>query len=231
MKTAAIKTTNRRKAAGGAPDLLARSAYDALVDRLRRGKLGSGEFVTIPGLVELLGYPLAAVREAVKRADACGLLTVLPKRGALIMDAGPETTRACLSLRALFDTEGARRLIRDGGNIPVDRLRAAHRDMLERARREMSPDLPRQAITTDLSLHDALATGLGTKLETRLYAENRDRIAIIQNTRAFLPNRIASAMEEHLVIIDAFEARDTAAVADAIQAHLANTLRWWGVGD
>lgn len=213
------------------PALLTEGAYEALVDMLRDGALSSGSFVTIPHLVEMLDFPLAAVREAVKRADAYGFLNVIPKRGVMIMDSGPETTRACLSLRAMFDMEGARRLIKSGADIPLKALRAAHEDMLERAQREMTPDLPRQAIRTDLSLHDALSAGLDTRLEAGLYDENRHRIAIIQNTRAFVPNRIVSAMEEHLAIIGALEARDAAAAAEAIRLHLQNTLQWWGVPD
>ncbi|MDZ5697799.1 GntR family transcriptional regulator [Chelativorans sp. M5D2P16] len=213
------------------PDLLAQRAYQALLDRLRDGELSSGAFVTVPELVEMLGFPLAAVREAVKRAGACGLLTVIPKRGVTIMDAGPETTRACLTLRALFDVEGARRLIGSGADMPLAALRAAHEDMLEKAQRAMTPDLPRQAIRIDLSLHDALSAGLDTWLEKQLYEENRNRIAIIQNSRAFLPPRIVSAMEEHLAIIAALEARDPDAAAERIRLHLKNTLHWWGVSD
>ncbi|MCR4268085.1 GntR family transcriptional regulator [Nitratireductor sp. ZSWI3] len=219
-------TTEARKSS---PDLLAQGAYDALIDRLRDGTLSSGAFHTVPGLVDLLAFPLAAVRDAVKRAEACGLLSVIPKRGVVIMDAGPETTRACLNLRAMFDVDGARRLIASGAEMPLAALRAAHEEMLHDARREMTPDLPRQAIRTDLSLHDALSAGLDTWLEKRLYEENRNRIAIIQNTRAFLPNRIASAMEEHLAIIAALEARDADGARDAIRFHLKNTLQWWGV--
>ncbi|MCT7374088.1 GntR family transcriptional regulator [Chelativorans salis] len=222
-----LENTGKRKKAS--PDRLTQGAYNALVDRLRDGELSSGAFVTVPGLVEMLGFPLAAVREAVKRADAFGLLTVIPKRGVIVMDAGPETTRACLSLRALFDVEGARRLIKKGADLPLKALRADHEEMLERAQREMTPELPRQAIQTDLSLHDALSVGLDTWLEARLYDENRNRIAIIQNTRAFVPNRIVSAMEEHLAIIAALEARDGEAVAEAIRFHLQSTLQWWGV--
>ena len=83
---------------------------------------------------------------------------------------------------------------------------------------------------TDLSLHDAMATGLGSGLAASLYAQNRNRVAIIQNTRPFLADRIVSAMEEHLAIIDAIAAGDAGAAATAIRAHLEATLRWWGVG-
>ena len=48
---------------------------------------------------------------------------------------------------------------------------------------------------------------------------NRDRIAVIQNTRAFLPDRIVPAMREHLAIIEALERRDAEAAVAAIALH------------
>ena len=183
----------------------------------------------MPVLVEQLGLPIAAVRDAVKRAEAGGLLSVLPKRGIMIMDAGPETTRDCLELRAMFDCEGARLLIERGGEIPLAALRQEHERLRDEAQAKLTADLPRRAIRTDLSLHDALATGLGSPLARRLYAENRDRIAVIQNTRPFVADRIVPAMNEHLAIITAIEARDTDRAFAEIRDHLRNTLRWWGV--
>ncbi|TCD12292.1 GntR family transcriptional regulator [Oricola cellulosilytica] len=213
----------------GTSDLLTERAYDALVARLRDGSLQSSAFMSMPMLVEQLDLPLAAVREAVKRAESGGLVTVLPKRGVMIMDAGPETTRECLDLRAIFDCEGARRLIEKGIDIPLGRLRDAHEKLREAATANLTPELPRRAMETDLSLHDALSRGLGTRLAARLYAENRNRIAIIQNTRPFLSDRIVSAMDEHLEIIAALEARDADRAAVAIRDHFHHTLRWWGV--
>ena len=106
--------------------LLADQAYDRLIAVLRDGTLASGQFVSMPGLVELLELPLAATREAVKRADVNGLVRVLPKRGVLVMDASAKVTRDCMDLRALLDAEGARRLIATRTALPLDALRASH---------------------------------------------------------------------------------------------------------
>jgi DNA-binding GntR family transcriptional regulator len=213
----------------GRSDLQAEHAHQVLLGQLRDGGLKSGTFLSMPMLVERFGLPIAAVRDAVKRAEASGLVVVLPKRGVVVMDAGDEATRECLELRAIFDCEGARRLIVNGGDIPLASLREKHERLREDALAKMNPDLPGRAIETDLSLHDALSAGLGSRLARRLYSENRDRIAIIQNTRPFLADRIVSAMEEHLAIIAAMEANDVDATLAAIRDHLHNTLRWWGV--
>ncbi|GAW33137.1 FCD domain protein [Roseovarius sp. A-2] len=204
-------------------------AHQALLDRLRDGRLPGGSFLSMPMLVRQLGLPMAATREAVKRAEASGLLRILPKRGITVMDVGPETTRECLELRAMFDCEGARRIIETGAPFPLAALRTAHERLRDTAGAAISADLPRHAITTDLSLHDALAGGLGSTLARRLYAENRDRIAIIQNSRPFLADRIASAMREHLAILDAMAAGDSGRAQAEIREHLRHTLRWWGI--
>src|SRR5690606_4772259 len=150
--------------------------------------------LSMPMLVEQMEQPIAAIREGVKRAESSGLVTVLPKRGVLVMDAGPATTRECLELRAMFDCDGAGRLTEGADDLPLAALRDSHERLLEQARACPTSDLSRLAIETDLSLHDFLSSGLGSKLAMQLYAENRDRIAIIQNTRPFLANRIESAM-------------------------------------
>lgn len=211
------------------PDLLINQAHRALIQQLREGQLPSGMFLSIPMLVERLELPIAAVRDAVKRAEASGLITVLPKRGITIMDANAKTTQECLELRALFDCEGARQIIEQGMDIPLTDLKEQHERLRDDARNKITPDLPSRAIKTDLSLHDVLSTGLASDLAAGLYADNRDRIAIIQNTRRFVPNRVESAMEEHLEIIAAIEAGRVQQAQSAIRTHLHNTLQWWGI--
>lgn len=209
--------------------LMADQAYGRLIGALRDGLLAAGQFVSMPGLVELIGLPLAATREAVKRADVNGLVSVLPKRGVLVMDASPKATRDCMDLRAVLDAEGARRLIASKAVLPLATLRDSHLALIEMAETAMTPELPARAIRTDLSLHDFLAGGLDNPLTAAAYEVNRDRIGVIQNTRPFLPDRMVPAMREHLAIIDALERRDAEEAVAAIGFHYRNTLRWWGI--
>lgn len=209
--------------------LMGDEAYARLILALRGGELAAGQFVSMPLLMETLDLPLAATREAVKRADVEGLVRVLPKRGVMVMAADGATTRDCIDLRAMLDQEGARRLVARRAELPLATLRRSHLDLLDQAERAMTPDLPRLAIETDLSLHDMLSTGLDNPLAAEAYRSNRNRIAVIQNTRPFLPDRIVPAMQEHLSIIDALEARDAEAAVAGIAEHCRTTLRWWGI--
>jgi len=211
--------------------LMSQRAQEALFAALVDGRLMSGQFLSMSQLVELLGLPLAPVREAAKMAEMHELLTILPKRGVQVMDTGQEMTRACMDLRSILDQEGARRRIAKDEPIAIAPLRRAHQAALKAAQGAPSPELSQRAIRTDLSLHDYLAGGLCNPLATRAYEANRLRIAVIQNSRPFLYDRIVSAMEEHLAIIDALEARDETACIDAIRYHYQRTLTWWGIYD
>lgn len=209
--------------------LMATQAQEALWRALRTGDLRDGQFVSMSQLVEMLGFPISPVREAVKVASAQGLLSALPKRGIRIMEARPETIRECLDFRMVMDQEGARRRIAANALDDVGALRQQHLEMRDAARTNAVSTLPPRATVIDLSLHDFLSGGLGNAHLEAAYAANRMRIGIIQNSRPFLQDRIVSAMEEHLAIIEALENRDTETAANAIQHHFDQTLRWWGV--
>ncbi len=211
------------------PQLSAQRAQSALTSALQSGALRSGQFVSMPQLVELLEFPIAAVREAVKHANSLGLLEVQPKRGVQIMEARPEVIRDCLDFRMMLDQEGARRRIASDADLDLKPLRDAHEKIRDAAMAMPSPNLSAQAIDTDLSLHDYLAKGLNNSVARQAYAINRIRIAVIQNVRPFVLDRIVSAMNEHLSIIDALASRNCSTAIDAIGIHYENTQRWWGV--
>ncbi len=209
--------------------LLADKAQEAMRVALRTGKLRDGQFLSIAQLVDILDCPIAAVREAVKQASTLGLLTTLPKRGVHIMEARPDTIRECLDFRMVLDQEGARRRVAGDNLSGLVALRTRHEQLRDAAGIDAPRDLPSRAIEVDLSLHDYLAAGLGNSQLAAAHDANRMRMAIIQNARPFLQDRIVSAMEEHLVIIHALENRDAAAAVEAIRHHCERTLRWWGV--
>ncbi|MCK8464433.1 GntR family transcriptional regulator [Aliiroseovarius sp. S1339] len=209
--------------------LLADKAQQALWAAFRTGELRGGQFLSMSQLVEILDCPIAAVREAVKQASSQGLVTTFPKRGVQVMEVNAETIRECLDFRMALDQEGARRRIFDGAFTGLKDLRTQHDAMRDAAQIDSTKTLPPKAIEVDLSLHEFLAEGLENSQLKASYDANRMRIAIIQNARPFLQDRIVSAMEEHLAIIQALESCDVEGAVYAIRHHCEQTLRWWGV--
>ncbi len=99
-----------------------------------------------------------------------------------------------------------------------------HEIMRDEVRTGPAASLPPKAIEVDLSLHTYLGEGLGNSLLSAAYAANRIRIAVIQHARPFLADRIASAMDEHLAVIEALETRNEAAAVQALKYHCEQTF-------
>ena len=209
--------------------MLNTQAQLSLTEALRRGDLRSGQFLSMPQLVGILGFPLAAVREAVRHAGASGWLDIIPKRGVQVLEARTETIRDTLDARMVLDQEGVRRRIQSDALDGLDALRARHQELLAEAMGQGDPELSARAIGIDLALHDYLAEGLGNPLLRAAYDENRVRMAIFQRVRPFVQERIKSAMQEHLAIIAAMEGRNIRAAVDAVAFHCERTRHWWGV--
>lgn len=220
------------EAAQAESGLLAERAFLALRALLTAGELRAGQFVSMPDLARMIGFPIAPVREAVKRAQALALLSVRPKRGVVVMEATSERVRECFHLRTIFDQQGAREWVeraRPQARIELAALRAAHERVRALAHSGVTPALQREAMEVDWALHAALAAALDNDSAAGLYGHNRDRIAIIQHSRPLLPDRIVPAMDEHLAIIDALATGDAGLAVERVREHYRQTLRWWGI--
>ncbi|GAA0777318.1 GntR family transcriptional regulator [Castellaniella ginsengisoli] len=210
--------------------LLADQSFLAFRDLLFRGEVRAGQLVSISELMEKTGFPLAPVREAVKHAESTGLVRILPKRGVLIIEPTPDTVRSCFHLRCMLDQEGARILAARLVEAPMQALREEHAAVRNQALEGITPELQQWAMAVDWKLHRALAGSLDNPLAAQVYASNHDRITVLQQSRRLLPERIIPAMDEHLRIIDAVLAGREEDAMRAVRAHLAGTLRWWGIG-
>ena len=210
--------------------LLADQSFLAFRDLLFRGEVRAGQLVSISELMEKTGFPLAPVREAVKHAESTGLVRILPKRGVLIIEPTPDTVRSCFHLRCMLDQEGARILAARLAEAPMQALREEHAAVRNQALEGITPELQQWAMAVDWKLHRALAGSLDNPLAAQVYASNHDRITVLQQSRRLLPERIIPAMDEHLRIIDAVLAGREEDAMRAVRAHLADTLRWWGIG-
>lgn len=109
-------------------------------------------------------------------------------------------------------------------------LREEHAAVRDQALEGITSELQQWAMAVDWKLHRALAGSLDNPLAAQVYASNHDRITVLQQSRRLLPERIIPAMDEHLRIIDAVLAGREEDAMRAVRAHLAGTLRWWGIG-
>lgn len=210
--------------------LLADQAYECIRELLRTDGLRAGQFVSISSLVEQTGFPLAPMREAVQKAATLGLMSIVPKRGVLILEEKPEHAKECLGIRCLFDQEGARRLAAHPDQQRLQAMIEAHQAVIEEAQRtDVTPGLQQRATSLDWDMHELLVTAIGNPLAQRIYDLNRDKLTIMYNTRPIHPDRLIPAFNEHIEILRAIMAGDRERAVAALDLHYKQIFRWWGI--
>ena len=77
-------------------------------------------------------------------------MSVVPKRGVLVMRASRDGRGNALDLRSILEEEGARRLIENSAVGAFEALHADHRAVIEAARVDVGPGLVRRAIAVSV---------------------------------------------------------------------------------
>jgi DNA-binding GntR family transcriptional regulator len=199
-------------------------AYDAFKQHLLARDIRPGQFVSQRELVELTGLPLGAIRELIPRLEAEGLIQTVPQRGMQIAHIDLQLVRDAFQFRLFLEREAILAFAHNAGDAEIGRLRREHEEIVRRAGTGITPDLLADAQRVDWGLHDTIVDALGNVIISNAYRVNSIKIRLIrqERTRIFDSN-LLSVMHEHLLIVDALEARAPDRAADALAAHIASS--------
>lgn len=202
-------------------------AYEKFKSRLFDKSLSPGAFVTQRELCELLDSPMGAVREALKRLEAEGLIRLLPQRGVQIADINLRLINESFQFRLLIEKEAVRRMARSPDVPLLQELRKRTLDILKRASDKPTDDgaLLQEGLSVDLDLHVSLVVNFDNSLIRDTYQAIEDRVRLIRLNGTYQPTRLAQAMTEHIAIIDALLTADEARSEAALTAHLTTSWR------
>ena len=203
------------------PRQLRWQAYDRFQQQLMAARIRPGQFVTQRELAALTGLPLGAIREVIPRLEAEGLLVTVPQRGLQIANVDVKLVRNAFQLRLTLEKEATAQFAISATDEQLDALDAAHRDVVKRAAKGVTPALLDAAQAVDWGLHDAMIDALGNEIISSIYRVNSLRIRLIRLDRVTLNSEsLHPAMTEHLALIAALRTRDPARAVAAMEAHL-----------
>ena len=202
-------------------------AYERFRERLRGGTpLRPGAFVSQRELADLLDVPIGAVREALKRLEAEGLVTLFAQRGVQIRDVNVTLINEAFDLRIVLEREAVRRAARTGADrAALEALRERTQAVIDTARERIDDDLLEETMHVDLALHALILKAFDNSLAQETFRVLDDKIRLIRMNRTFIAPRVIAAMEEHLAIIDALLVGDVPAAEAALEKHLRTSWR------
>lgn len=200
-------------------------AYDSFTRHLLSRNIRPGQFVSQRQLVELTGLSLAAIRELIPRLETEGLITTAPQRGLQIASIDVNLIRDAFQFRLFIEREAVAEFAKTAPAAVVAALRQEHMAIIDAVvgcgNGAIPEALVRKAQTVDLRLHSTIIEALGNKLIADAYRVNAIKLSLVRQEQGLLFDKLVlPAMRDHMRIIEAIEAIDGIAAADAMAAHI-----------
>lgn len=195
---------------------VSQSVYRELFNRILTGELPPGSVVSEKQLAELLGVSRTPVHNAVLQLVKDGLVTQQANHRPVIGRMTESDVEEIFDMRRLLEGEAARRAAARMDRATLARLRAAADELGKQSKRTGA--LARWADFDDL-FHDAIAAACGS---TRLAADI-ERYRMVHhalNRLRMTEDLIPQALQEHVAILSALEARDPERASAAMDEHL-----------
>ena len=201
-------------------------SYDRLRQAILDGELQPNERLVELELSERLGIGRTAIRTALVRLEADGLVERERHRGAKVRLVSESEAAEIVETRAVLEGLCARQAAEQATEEDVARLRAilaAMRALLDHG--DLMGASDEQAV-----LHRTIAELSGHETARRLILGLNSQIVRYQYRPILVPGRPRDSFAEHTAIVDAIAAGDPDAAEDAMRSHLANVADTLPVG-
>lgn len=208
----------------GASTLLVDRVADALRSAILNGELAPGSRLSVPDLARQLDVSRTPTREALVKLDHEGLVSLTPRRGAVVLSADTSDLEEILQFREALEGMAARlaaRLISDEDLARLRREFEIHADAVRSGDVEVH-------VEHDRDFHRLLAAASGNKRIIAELERVRSQLQLITRAMAGIPGAVdADIIRAHERILEALEARDGRAAEAATRAHVRGVLNFY----
>jgi DNA-binding GntR family transcriptional regulator len=201
--------------------MLRTDVYDQLKQRLFTGELRTGQFVSQRELTSLLGATLNPVREAIRKLEIEGLINVYPQRGIQIIEGGPKAINDAYEYRALLELNAVRHFTATASDGAVDDAMSKVKRSLRAIERSPNDvEVRWKLLDDDYQFHKDLIDFQRNEILSKHYSLNAARLRLFRINIGQPLLRLDIAAKEHLEILEACRARDTATAVDLLTKHI-----------
>jgi DNA-binding GntR family transcriptional regulator len=206
--------------AGLARPLDNRTLWEQVRDRMREdilaGHLEPGTELSEVALAREFGTSRGPLREALGRLASEGLVTITPRRGAVVTQLSRREFIDAYQVREALETLAVRLAVPLIGDAEVAHLR----ELCELMARAASGGEVRLFFDTNNSFHEALVRGSRNR---KLHEVHR---ILVGQMAPYLPRslelrgNLEQSVAEHAAILEAIESRDTERAAQLLAEHI-----------
>ena len=167
-------------------------------------------------LTEELGVSLSPLREAFRRLEAQGYITIVPHRGAYVAEFSQEELEDIYLMRRNLEglaAELAMDRLTDGD---LQRLRA----LFGRMERATQQEKHRELMRLNREFHFTIYNACGRRHLLGILADLWNRSSRYRNLQELLPQRVQESLEEHREILEGCEKRSKRRGAKTIRYNI-----------
>jgi DNA-binding GntR family transcriptional regulator len=194
---------------------------DVLREAILDFRLRPGERLVERDLIEKTGVSRATIREVLRQLTAEGLVTVIPQRGAVVVELTRKEAADLYEVRTMLEGLAARLFAERASDEQVKELRGQV-DVLRSAFDEL--DSADQRIQTMLDVkdryYDVFLAGCGNDQIRSIHEGLQARVRLMRATSLGQPDRPGQTLTEIDAVVTAIEARDPEAAEKAAKTHV-----------
>jgi DNA-binding GntR family transcriptional regulator len=220
------KNPRKAVAAHGEGTRLSDLAYARIFESVYDRKLPAGAFVSQSQLVELTGVPVAPLRDALRTLEAEGVLTIHPHSGIQFIKPGLELTRSTYQFRGIVEAAAVAVYAETAADTEIRALLERHKEVAVSLEQDgLTPQNAADLEQLEESMHGAIVASLNNPLIDTSYRRIRNYLRLLRLDRKMSAPLALRSLREHIVVLEACQARDASAAVAAIQTHFAAALQ------
>jgi DNA-binding GntR family transcriptional regulator len=205
-------------------------AYEELRRRILSGEMTPGQTIAQKQLALELGVSTTPLREALRRLDSEGLVSISAHRDAIVVDLTSEESRSLLEIRERLDPLSARLAADRRTEAEATRILAAL-ERLESFADNSSAEYTLAHRAFHRSIYSASGNEPLTSILEGLWDKTERYRQVRIKTQDFTEERLARIRREHRGIAERILARDPDAAEAAMNAHAWLAPGYTGYGD
>jgi DNA-binding GntR family transcriptional regulator len=194
-------------------------AYRRVQEAVMAGELRPGDRIQQDAVAADLGISRMPLREALRRLEERGFVTIRPHRGAFVTDLDVVDIESTYFVRTLLETASAAEA---APRMDADRL-GALRGILREAREALAAHDGARLSDLNREFHLTGHAATDNAVLLRLIGDLSLQCQRYRLLHASLGERAAIALREHEHILEAWEARDPHAASHWIEVNLRNS--------
>ncbi len=201
-------------------------AYRRILETLFERKIPAGAFVSQKELVQLLGIPVAPLRDALRVLEAEGVVQIHPRSGIQFVKPGFELTKSTYQFRTIIERAAVRVFAELVDEAELAQIRQYHLDLIADIERSgLGPDVLERLERCEDLLHGAVIGIMRNPLIETSYRRMHYYLRLVRLDRKLTAPIALRSLREHVEVLEACVARDPDAAETAVTAHFTAALQ------